>query len=496
LLKLDKVGIHDDFFALGGHSLLATQLISRIRRSKLQVELPLRDVFEAPTIAALMLKVAETATRATASRIVPVNRNGRLLLSFAQARLWFLDQLELNETFYNMPSATRLTGHLEVEALARTLNEIVRRHEALRTTFVMVDDAPVQVIAPVLTLPLDIVDLSGLPVTEREAQLRVRLQEEVAKPFDLAVGPLIRLNLLRLADQEHVLLMTMHHIVSDGWSMGIVAREMAILYRSFTQGQPSPLADLPIQYADFAQWQRQWLSGKVLEQQLSYWKQQLADCPSLLTLPTDRPRPPVQTQCGTALQYSLPASLVSELHALSRRTQSTLFMTLYAAFNVLLARYSGQSDICIGTPIANRNRSEVEGLVGIFINTLVLRTQVDLTQDFKTLLQRVRQHTLDAYAHQDVPFEQLVEVLQPERHTSYTPLFQVLLVLQNTPVNNLSLPGLQLELVPAESVTTHFDLGLSLTESKNGLQGCFEYSTDLFDASTIARLADHLTHLL
>ncbi|WP_254058563.1 condensation domain-containing protein, partial [Dyella sp. S184] len=429
------------------------------RRSELQVELPLRALFEAPTIAALMLKVAGAETDVGTLPLLPANRDAPLPLSFAQSRLWFLDQLERHTATYNIPSAVRLTGPLEVDALTRALNEIVRRHEALRTTFVIVDDAPVQVIAPTLTLPLDIIDLGHLPAAEREAQLRARLQEEVAKPFDLAVGPLIRFDLLRLAEDEHVLLMTMHHIVSDGWSMGIVAREMAILYRAFMQGLPSPLPDLPIQYADFAQWQRQWLSGKVLEQQLSYWKHQLGNSPSLLTLPTDRPRPPVQTQSGTALQYSLPASLVSELHALGRRTQSTLFMTLYAAFSVLLARYSGQSDICIGTPIANRNRSEIEGLVGIFINTLVLRTQVDLTQDFRTLLQQVRQHTLDAYAHQDVPFEQLVEVLQPERHTSYTPLFQVLLVLQNTPVNNLTLPGLQLELVPAESVTTHFDLG-------------------------------------
>ncbi|WP_254058605.1 condensation domain-containing protein, partial [Dyella sp. S184] len=281
-------------------------------------------------------------------------RHGRLPLSFAQSRLWFLDQLERHAAIYNIPSAIRLTGHLEVDALTRALNEIVRRHEALRTTFVMVDDAPVQVIAPTLTLPLDIVDLGHLPAAEREAQLRVYLREDLARPFDLAVDPLIRFDLLRLAEDEHVLFLTMHHIVSDGWSVGVVMRELAAFYRAFMQGLPSPLPDLPIQYADFAQWQRQWLNEDVLAPQLSYWKQRLAGCPSLLTLPTDRPRPARLSHRGAMLSFMLPATQISDLQALGRQTQSTLFMTLYAAFSVLLARYSGQSDICIGTPIANR----------------------------------------------------------------------------------------------------------------------------------------------
>ncbi|MBB6249458.1 non-ribosomal peptide synthetase, partial [Rhodanobacter sp. A1T4] len=495
LLKLDKVGIHDDFFALGGHSLLATQLISRIRRA-LQVELSLRALFEAPTISALMLKVAAADTDMNAPSMLPVNRDAPLPLSFAQARLWFLDQLERHTAIYNIPSAIRLDGQINVDALERALNDIVRRHESLRTSFVMVDDEPIQIIAPTLILPLTIIDLSNLSAVEREVQLRLRLQDDLSKPFGLEVGPLIRFSLIRLADEEHVLLLTMHHIVSDGWSVGVVMRELATLYGSFTQGLPSPLSDLPIQYADFAQWQRQWLSVDVLEPQLSYWKQQLADSPSLLTLPTDRPRPSRPSNEGAMLSFMVPTTLVSDLQKLGRRTQSTLFMTLCAAFNVLLARYSGQSDICIGTPIANRNRSEIEDLVGFFVNTLVLRNQVDLTLDFKTLLQQVRQCALDAYAHQDVPFEQLVEVVQPERHTSYTPLFQVMLVLQNTPMDELALPGLSIKALDNESVTAKFDLTLILTESKDGLQGCFEYSTDLFDASTIARLADHLTHLL
>ncbi|MFC5743664.1 condensation domain-containing protein, partial [Dyella tabacisoli] len=495
ILHLDKVGIHDDFFALGGHSLLATQLMSRIQ-SALQVALPLRALFEAASISALMLKVAEADTRVSAPPIWPVDRDAPLPLSFAQTRLWFLDQYESRRELYNIPAAVRLTGQLKVDALARTLNEIVRRHEALRTSFAMVGDAPVQVIAPASPLALEIVDLGGLPAVEREAQARVHLQDEANKPFDLATGPLIRFSLIRLADNEHVLLLTIHHIVSDGWSMGIVVREVAALYQAFMQGLPSPLSELPIQYVDFAHWQRQWLSGDVLEQQLGYWKRQLADSTSLLMLPTDRPRPSLLTHNGAMLPFAVPAALVSDLQALGRQTQSTLFMTLSAAFNVLLARYSGQSDICIGTPIANRNRTEIEPLIGFFVNTLVLRTEVNLSLGFTELLKQVRTNTLDAYAHQDVPFEQLVEALQPERHASYTPLFQVMLVLQNAPMDELALPGLAMKLLDSEGATAKFDITLNLTEAQDGLQGGFEYSTDLFEASTIERMAGHFMNLL
>ncbi|WP_323135334.1 non-ribosomal peptide synthase/polyketide synthase [Dyella silvatica] len=495
ILKVDKVGIHDDFFLLGGHSLLATQMMSRVQ-SALQIGLPLRALFEAPSIAALMLKVAAADTGVSAPPLRQVNRDAPLSLSFAQQRLWFLDQYESRREVYNIPAGVRLSGHLDVLALTRALNEIVRRHEALRTSFAVVDDLPVQIIAPVRLLPLETTDLSGLPVADRETQLRLQLRDEASTPFDLAAGPLIRYRLIRLAEQEHVLLLTMHHIVSDGWSMGIVVREVAALYQAFMQDLPSPLAELPIQYADFAQWQRQWLSGEVLGQQLSYWKQQLADSPSLLTLPTDRPRPSSLSHRGAMLPFALPAALVSGLQGLSRQTHSTLFMTLSAAFNLLLARYSGQSDICIGTPIANRNRTEIEPLIGFFVNTLVLRTQVDLHAGFHALLQQVRQHTLDAYAHQDVPFEQLVEALQPERHASYTPLFQVMLVLQNTPMDELALPGLVLKLLDNEISTAKFDITLALTEAEEGLQGYIEYSTDLFELSTIERMAGHFTNLL
>ncbi|MFC5743592.1 non-ribosomal peptide synthetase [Dyella tabacisoli] len=495
VLKLDRVGMHDDFFALGGHSLLATQLVSRVQRAW-RVELPLRALFDAPTVAALTHRVADADTGDGAPPLQPVGRDTPLALSFAQTRLWFLDQLDRQSALYNIPLTLRLSGDLDIDALGRTLDEILQRHEALRTRFADQEGSPVQIVMPATALLLALSDLSELPSRERQVEAHRLLMEETQTPFDLESDLLIRGALLRLDAQEHILLLTMHHIVSDGWSMGVVVREMAALYQAFTEGRPSPLPELPIQYADFAHWQREWLRGEVLERQLSYWKRQLADSPSLLALPTDRPRPPQASHVGATVPFAIPAALVTQLQSLGRGTQSTLFMTLCAVFNVLLARYSGQSDICIGTPIANRNRADIEDLIGFFVNTLVLRTQVDLTLDFDGLLQQVRQHTLDAYAHQDVPFEQLVEALQPERHTSYTPLFQVMLALQNMPIGELTLPGVSMNLLESNGVTAKFDLMLTLTEGREGLQGCFEYSTELFEARTIERMAGHFTRLL
>jgi amino acid adenylation domain-containing protein len=379
--------------------------------------------------------------------------------------------------------------------LQAALDDVVARHDALRARFESIDGSPVQRIANEVALDFVRHDLRALSPKERDVKTRWLMLDEARTPFDLQTGPLVRSRLLRLGEHEHLLLLTMHHIVSDGWSMGIVVRELGMLYAAHSAGAAVSLPDLPMRYVDFARWQRQWLSGEVLDRQLDYWKRQLAGAPTLLTLPTDRPRPARQGQDGAALAYALPTALSAQLNALSRKSQSTLFMTLCAAFNVLLARYAGQGDICIGTPIANRNRSEIEDLIGFFVNTLVLRTRVDLSLGFTDLLKQVRTTTLDAYAHQDVQFEQLVGAVQPERHTSYTPLFQVMLVLQNSPMN-LALPGLQLELVPHEVVTAKFDITLTLTEGPAGLHGSFEYNTDLFDAGTIERMGMHFGNLL
>ena len=497
VLKLDRVGIHDNFFALGGHSLLATQLVSQIR-SAFQIELPLRAIFEIPSVEALAEQI-EVVQRghavSTVPAIVAVDRSATLPLSFAQGRLWFLDQFEPGQAVYNMPLAVRLVGRLDVAALRATLNEIVRRHEALRTSFATIDGQPLQVIAAHQELDLLVTDLSSLPSDEREARARSLAHDEAQTAFDLSSGPLIRARLLGLDENDHVVLFTLHHIVSDGWSIGVLVREVAALYRAYVQHLPSPLAELAIQYADFAHWQRQWLQGEVLESQIGYWKERLVGAPTL-ALPTDRPRPAVQTHRGARHEFSVSAQTTAGLVALSLQTQSTMFMSLAAAFNVLLSRYSGQQDICIGTPIANRNRVEIEPLIGFFVNTLVLRTHVDSSVPFTDLLKQVRSTALGAYAHQDVPFEHLVDVLKPERHPSHAPLFQVMLILQNAPMGDLELPGLRLQTIASDTVTAKFDLTLSLTEGAGQLFGSFEYNTELFDQSTIERMAGHLTHLL
>ncbi|MGC1376637.1 MAG: amino acid adenylation domain-containing protein [Anaerolineales bacterium] len=494
VLKLDRVGVHDNFFELGGHSLLATQVVSRIRQA-LDAELPLRMLFQTPTVAGLAEQI-QTLRLEKVLPLRPVPRTGPLPLSFAQQRLWFIDQFEPGSSFYNIPGALRLVGELDETALRRTLNEIVRRHESLRTRFVAVDGAPAQVIADRLELALPVVDLTHLVVAEREARAMQLAQDEAQTPFDLAAGPLVRAGLIRLDVTEHIVLFTMHHIVSDGWSIGVLVGEVAAIYAAFVQNQPVPLPELPIQYADFAHWQREWLNGEVLQRQIDYWTTQLNGSPTLLTLPTDRPRPAVETHHGATLPFEISAGTTAGLKALNKQTQTTLFMALAAAFDILLARYSGQDDICIGAPIANRNRAEIEALIGFFVNTLALRVQVDGTASFEELLQRVRAVTLDAYAHQDVPFEQLVGVLKPERHTSHSPLFQVMLALQNAPMGRLELPGLTLQPVTAENATAKFDLTLNITEADGQLFAAFEYNTDLFDRTTIERMIGHFTRLL
>lgn len=442
------------------------------------------------------LREANLASNVIPPPVQPVPRTEDLPLSFAQERLWFLNQLEGQSATYNIPMALRFSGAFNVTALEQSFAEMIRRHEALRTTFSVVDGSPVQVITSTQSVPLSVVDLQGLPEKEQSAKVQRLAAEEARRPFALEQGPLLRGTLLRLGAAEHVLLVTMHHIVSDGWSMGVFIRELSILYKAFLSDQHSPLPNLTIQYADFAYWQRQWLQGEVLEAQLAYWKEQLGGKLPVLELPTDRPRPPVQTFRGAIHSFVLPQTMIEALKTLSQEERATLFMTLLAAFKVLLYRYTGQTDIPVGIPVASRNRSEIEGLIGFFVNTLVLRTDLSGNPTFRELLRRVREVSLGAYDHQDMPFEKLVEVLQPERDLSHTPLFQVMFALQNAPMATLELPGLTWNPVEVESGTAKFDLTLFLTETGQGLTGKLEYNTDLFDAATMIRMAGHFQTLL
>ncbi|HEX8819773.1 MAG TPA: amino acid adenylation domain-containing protein, partial [Archangium sp.] len=498
VLHIREVDANDNFFELGGHSLLATQVVSRVRAA-FGVELSLRALFEEPTLAALATRLESASRESQGVRLpplMPVTRTGELPLSFAQQRLWFLDQLEPGSATYNLFTAVRMEGTLDVSALERSFQELVHRHESLRTTFRSTDTEAVQVIHPELSLPLSVVDLGSVPGAEHETQVQRLAREETQSPFDLIRGPLLRVKLLKLGETQHVLVLTMHHIVSDGWSMGVLIKEVAALYQAFASGQPSPLPGLPLQYADYASWQRQWLRDEALETQLAYWRQQLAQAPQVLELPTDRPRPAVQTYRGANHSVMLPAELSRAVTALGQREGATPFMVLLAAFQALLSRYSGQRDISVGSPIAGRTHADTEGLIGFFVNTLVLRTRLEGNPSFRELLGRVRQVALGAYAHQDVPFEKLVEELKPQRSLSHSPLFQVMLTFQNTPTSRIDLPGLALNSLAPESHTAKFDLTLALEDTTEGLAATLEYNTDLFEPETAARMLGHLRVLL
>ncbi len=430
----------------------------------------------------------QTIPRRTIQEAIP--------LSFAQQRLWFLDQFEPNSPLYNIIKAIRIQGPLRREALQHTLNMIIKRHEVLRTIFIARDGTPHQIIRDPQPAPLQVIDLRPWPAATREAEAHRLLQQEAHRPFDLTQDLMLRATLLHLKQEEYLLLLVMHHIASDGWSMSVLFREFSILYAAFASGQPSPLPELPLQYADFAIWQREWLQGKVLDEQLAYWKKQLADAPPLLELPTDHPRPSVQQFRGAHHPFQISSSLTDALKGMSQQEGVTLFMTLLAAFQTLLYRYSGQEDILIGSPIAGRTRAELEGLIGFFVNTLVLRTRFAETLTFRELLSQVREVCLGAYAHQELPFEKLVEELQPARSLSHTPLFQVLFVLQNTPRSTLALPGVTVSPLDVEGDTTKFDLTLSLTEERDGLKGWMKYNTALFGRTTIQRMVGHFQTLL
>jgi len=483
-IGLERAGVDKNFFDLGGHSLLAMQVVSRIRE-KFGVELAVRRLFESPTVASLAAELAQMPDLATPP-IPRVAREGSLPCSFAQQRLWFIDQYETDKHLYNLPTAVRLQGKLDVAALDASLNEVVARHETLRTSFVEVAGQPVQLIAPPLQLEFPLMDLSDLRDSSSEVTRLAR--REAQQSFDLRRGPLVRAALLRLSATEHVLLLTMHHIVSDGWSMGVLVREVAALYEAFVGGKPSPLPALPIQYADFAVWQREWLQDDVLERQLSYWRRQLTGAPSVLELPSDE-RPLETSFRGAHQPWQISRELVKQIKEVGQREGATLFMTLLAGFMSLVHFYTGEEDLVVGTDVANRNRSETEGLIGFFVNQLVLRVDVSGNPTFRELLRRTSKVCHDAYAYQDLPFDRLVEALNPKRDGGAV-LFNVKLILQNAPRPPLALPDLTLTPVETETGTAKYDLLLDLGETEQGLQGAAHYKTDLFNPTTINRMLE------
>lgn len=497
VLDLEEIGIHDNFLEAGGQSLLATRIISRLQRA-FQTELTVRKLFENPTIASFSTLI-DGGNRADGKTIGPiqrVSREGQLLPSFAQLRLWFLNQLDPNSAVYNIFESWLLDGSLNITALEKSFNEVVRHHEALRTTFVAVDGRPIQVISPALNITLELIDISSLSESEQREQMLSLAKAEAAHPFRLAKGPLVRSSLLRLATERHVLFITTHHIVSDAWSSRIFMRELSRLYEAFSAGEYSPLSELPIQYADFAQWQRNYLKGEVIETHLAYWKRQLGETPAVLELPLDRPRRALQTFRGASESFALPKELSESLAALGQRENVTMFVTLLAAFQVLLHHYTAQEQIAVGSPIAGRSRTEVEQLIGFFVNTLVLRTDLSGNPTITELLGRVREVVLGAFDHQELPFEKLVEEIRPERGTGQTPLVQVMLVLEDNPAKPIALSELTFVPLKHDAETVKFDLILYMTHSQSELAGSFAYNTDLFDAETIKRMVGHFETVL
>ena len=560
LLRLDRVGIYDNFFDLGGNSLLATRVISAVR-TEFRTQVPLRRLFEMPTVAGLAPAIVESQAeelgRADAWRILeeldgsseiapsdlaprdsrgveatdvsalyhkisgmPADQLARLEarlrrrvaegsgaqniprrggtapspLSFAQERLWFLDQLEPQKPVYNIAEAIEWKGPLNLHALRKALDALVARHESLRTVFQNLEGVPMQVVTPPRTVPCEVIDLRGPSPDPNE--LGRRLEEEARRPFDLSRDLMLRATLLEVDEDEYRLLLVIHHIATDGWSMGVLLRELGALYEAFRNGQPARLPDLPIQYRDFAQWQREWLQGEVLEKQLGYWRERLRGAPAVLQLWTDHPRPSQPTRSGARQAVVLSESLTASLAELGKQEGASLFMTLLAAFLVLLYRYTGQTDLCVGTPIANRTRAETEGLIGFFVNTLVLRTDLSGDPSFRELLRRAREVALEAYAHQDLPFEKLVQALQPERSLNQTPLFQVMFVLQNAPADKSPVAGMGIRPLEVDTGTAKFDMTVSLEESEGRVRGWLEYSTELFEGETISRLIEHYSTLL
>jgi amino acid adenylation domain-containing protein len=491
-IAVERIGLRDDFFALGGHSLLATRIVSRLRQAS-GVEVRLREVLERPTVEALAERVRGTLEERTGGPVAPplfhVLRRTDPPLSFAQLRLWIIDRIEPGSTTYNVALAVRLEGALGPALLAGAFGEVARRHEAVRTTFTVRAGDPVQVVHPPVPVPLPVLDLAALPEAARESEARRLAREEEMRPFDLERGPVLRAGLLRLAPAEHLLLLTLHHIVCDEWSIRLLFHEVVTLYAAWRQGRPAALPPLPVQYADYAVWQRSWLAGPVLESQLAFWRSRLGD-PPVLELPTDRPRPPLQTFRGARLSFVLSADASAALFSLSRRRGATAFMTLLAALQALLARTSGQTDLTVGTPITGRTRAEVENLIGFFLNTLVLRADLSGDPGFGVIVDRTRARALEAYAHQDLPFEKLVDELGVRRSLGHSPLFQALFVLLHTTPPEAESAGLRATPFSTEGATAKFDLTLAMHADGESLSGVIEYNTDLFDRTTALRLAE------
>ncbi|MER9052363.1 condensation domain-containing protein, partial [Mesorhizobium sp. M0923] len=497
LLGVERVGRHDNFFELGGHSLLAVQLMSRLSQV-VGVELPLTRLFAKPVLADLAESIVEDLSRAGPQdlpAIAAVSRNEPLVLSFAQQRLWFLAQLDEGSTNYHIPLALRLRGVLDRVAWQRSLDRLFARHEALHSVFVASEGKPlVAVLPPDAGLPVLEHNLKGRP--DAEAALLDLCHEEALTPFDLARGPLIRGRLIRISDEEHVFLLTQHHIVSDGWSMSVLVGELSQLYRAFEAGQDDPLPPLAIQYPDYAAWQRQWLTRERLQSQADYWRETLAGAPARLGLPTDRPRPAQQSFAGASVPVVIDVDLTRGLKRLSRQHGTTLFMTVLTAWAAVLSRLSGQDDLVIGVPSANRGRREIEELIGFFVNTLALRLDLSGEPSVAELLERTRRTALAAQEHQNLPFEQVVEIAQPPRHLDHTPLFQVMLAWENNAVESLDLPGLSVEAAGEGYDQVKFDLELSLGERGDQIAGSLHYATALFDEATIERQRGYLLALL
>ncbi|MCB4784421.1 MAG: condensation domain-containing protein, partial [Sulfurovum sp.] len=489
VLNVERVGIYDNFFELGGHSLLATQLVSRIR-SELEIELPLRELFATPMIETLSTYLQSHGEESVLSKIPVIKDRDNLQLSYAQERLWFLDKFEGgNSITYHMPAILKLEGSLNKEALHQALITIVERHEALRTNFVEKDEEALQIIREVDTFALE-------EIRCKESSVETKIKETLSQSFNLENDMLFKAALYTINKQTHYLLVNMHHIISDGWSIGILVREFVTLYNAYSNKQENPLQPLEIQYADYAAWQKEYLSGEVLEEKLNYWKETLRGIEPL-ALATTYPRPAIQSNRGNHISFSINKEITKKLNTLSNKYDTTLFMTLLSSFGLLLHRYSGQEEFIIGSPIANRNRFEIEPLIGFFVNTLALKQDFSSDMKFSTVLQQTKEHTLSAYDHQDVPFEKIVDALDTPRDTSRSPLFQVMFVLQNNPENTtLELPELKIEGVAFENPTSKFDLTMNITEVDEELHGSLEYATDLFGQTYIESMIEHFKILL